>query len=231
MSMVREGLATQHDITSHNRPAGRSLRLKGDTTGATRQPGSRKGLLLSWVSTRRSHWNEVYPLSVSIDRTPDLGPRFGAVLKPIYRFEAVSMRFLGHDARWRPWIAYCTAIALLLPSVALLPAVDFESAAVHGYLAAAHSDLERDHAGGGSPERLSDLPGGATHPINHDCVPCQVIKFLATGFMPQADTALSPMSPGNAPPVDEPQQPPPIAGVALSPPIRAPPYPSFRRTS
>jgi hypothetical protein len=142
-------------------------------------------------------------------------------LKPIYRFEAASMRFPGR-ARWRSWTACCAAVALLLPSVALLPAVDFDSAAVRGPVA--HPDSDRDHASRDSGERLSDLPGGATHPINHDCIPCQVIKFLTTGFLPQAEFVPAPSGPGNVPPVDDLHQPQRLARVALIPPIRAPPY-------
>jgi hypothetical protein len=139
------------------------------------------------------------------------------------------MRFLARASRWRSWIACGAAVALVLPSVVLLPAagLGFESEVAHGQLVGVHSDAERDRAGWHSREQLSDLPGGPTHPINHDCPQCRVIKYLSTSVLPQADIALLPLAPGDAAPSDGLHQPPDIARVTLIPPIRAPPHPSL----
>jgi len=134
----------------------------------------------------------------------------------------VPRRSLARAARWRCRVAWCTAVALILPSVALLPAAstEFESDLAHD---AKHLSEERHHVAADGGERLSDIPGSLTHPINHDCAPCQVIKYLATSFLPQAELAPLPSGPIDAAPPDHLDQPQDSALVAVSPPIRAPP--------
>jgi hypothetical protein len=120
---------------------------------------------------------------------------------------------------WRSWVAWCAAVALILPSVALLPAVESEAAHVHS--SAGHGE----HAGaaGDGRLRLADVPGSPTHPVNHDCTPCQVIKYLTASVLPQPGFALSPWARKDAPPSDGRHPPREIVRVTVSPPIRAPP--------
>lgn len=141
---------------------------------------------------------------------------------PNYRSAVVPRRSLARAARWRSCVAWCTAVALILPSVALLPAAstEFESDVAHH---AEHLSAERDCAAAVGGDRLSDIPGSPTHPVNHDCAPCQVIKYLATSFLPQAGLAPLPSGPIDAAPSDRLHQPQDGARVAVSPPIRAPP--------
>ncbi|HEV2977771.1 MAG TPA: hypothetical protein VG425_09305 [Casimicrobiaceae bacterium] len=141
---------------------------------------------------------------------------------PSYRSTVMRRRSLARTARWRSCVAWCTAVALILPSVALIPApsAGFESDVARH---AEHLTAERDRAASEGGDRLSDVPGSPTHPVNHDCAPCQVIKYLATSFLPQAGLAPLPSGPIDAAPSDPLHQPREGARVAVSPPIRAPP--------
>lgn len=131
---------------------------------------------------------------------------------PSYRSTVVPRRRLACAARWRSCVAWCTAVVLVLPSAALIPAASagFESDVAH-------------HAASEGGNRLSDIPGSPTHPVNHDCAPCQVIKYLATSFLPQAGLAPLPSGPTDAAPSDRLHQSQEGARVAVLPPIRAPP--------
>ena len=147
-------------------------------------------------------------------------------MKPSSRIARALLRRPGRRSQWRFWVALGAAIALILPSVALLPgaSLEFEPKAAHDHSGAEHSHADRSGAGGDSRARMSDIPGSPTHPINHDCTPCQVIKYLTTSFLPRADIALLPPEFNDAPPTDSRHQPDDIGRVAVSPPIRAPPY-------
>jgi hypothetical protein len=153
----------------------------------------------------------------------DVRPRSEASLKPSYRITLGLLHRSARTGRWRCWVALCAAVSLILPSVALLPAASagFESEAAHVHHG---SSADRDDAAGDSREGLSDIPGSPTHPVNHDCTPCQVIKYLATSFLPQADLVVLPRELNDAPPPDRWHQPQDIVCVAVSPPIRAPPH-------
>lgn len=149
----------------------------------------------------------------------------GASLKPSYRTVLALLRRPARAERWRSWVASCAAAALILPSVALLPAAsDFGSEAAHVHPGAEHPGGDSDHAALDSRARLADIPGSSTHPVNHDCTTCQVIKYLATSFLPQADVAVVALEFNDAPPSTGRHRPPAILRVAVTPPIRAPPY-------
>jgi len=146
------------------------------------------------------------------------------MLKPSNRSAVWARRFVARTGRLRSCVAWGAAVALILPSIALLPAAStgFEDGAAHAHHAG-HRHAEHEHtAEGGS--RLSDIPGSPTHPVNHDCAPCQVIKYLTASYLPQAEPAQLPSGPAGAPPSERPHPPQNGARVAVSPPIRAPPH-------
>jgi hypothetical protein len=126
-------------------------------------------------------------------------------------------------------VALSAAVALILPSVVLQPAaiLHVESGAEHSHHDHHHHASEHAGADGNASRHahvaLSDIPGSPTHPVNHDCPECQVIKYLATSCLPQASAPLLPSQHNDAPPSDRCHQPREIGRVAVLPPIRAPP--------
>jgi hypothetical protein len=146
-----------------------------------------------------------------------------AALNPGYRTALASRRHPIRVSRWRSWVAWVAAVALILPSVALLPAA---SEVAHGHHGAHHAGAEGDGVAGAAGAHLVAIPGSPTHPVNHDCTPCQVLKYLATSVLPQADLALVLLERIDAPPSGG-RHPPQLAvRLAVAPPIRAPPSPS-----
>ena len=140
-----------------------------------------------------------------------------------YQTTFASGHRLFRVGRWQAWVALCAAVALILPSVALLPAASLglESEAGHAHHGAKY--VAHDGAAEDSGLRLADVPGSPTHPIDHDCAPCQIIKYLATGVLPQGDVVLSPVVLHHPLPSDGHRQLQAIVRVIVSPPIRAPP--------
>jgi len=122
---------------------------------------------------------------------------------------------------WRQMVAALALIALVFPSLGVLPWIAASS--VPGAVTIgqhAHGADERD---GPHQHDASDIPGSPLHPIDHDCFPCQVLAHLSrcTLFAPAIGAVAA------VPPC--PVQPPPIAvlrmaaSVANLPPVRAPP--------
>jgi len=130
----------------------------------------------------------------------------------------------GTPRGWRAWLIVYALLALAWPSTGALPwvVVDLadpvvaEAAPIHQHGAEPKKPLH-GHAG---------LPGSPTHPLDHDCAPCQVLKHLARCIL--ADTT----TPGAAPPAGSPVvacvaiEPRYASFVAALPPIRGPPLSS-----
>lgn len=119
---------------------------------------------------------------------------------------------------WRIWIATYVLAAIAWPSAGPLPWLVFEP----GDEAPAAAQLEAEGAAHRHHDD-ADTPGSPTHPLDHDCAQCKVLKHLARCFVP------APVAPTVAP-VAEPSLriytavAPPYASVtATRPPIRAPP--------
>ena len=83
--------------------------------------------------------------------------------------------------RWRTWAAWCAMAALVWNASTPLPWLlrdiesdtnDVSSAASDGHAHAAH---RFDGA---------DIPGSPTHPDDHDCAQCEVLKHLARCVVP-----------------------------------------------
>jgi hypothetical protein len=126
---------------------------------------------------------------------------------------------------WRLGVAWCALVALSWPSLGLLPWVldpGTDLLAAHAVIetsSAAHDDASaHDHAAD-----ASDIPGSPTHPADHDCFQCQVLKHLSRCTVAPLDPPAVNLPAGNS------VQPPVIAEtqfvghVAALPPVRAPP--------
>jgi hypothetical protein len=124
--------------------------------------------------------------------------------------------------RLRSAVAWTVTAALLLPALFSLTASNPEwvlgiepSERESGAHAAAHhgtADHEKSH---------SDIPGAPDHPADHNCAPCQVLKYLAC-YLPESPLALPSSTHYSAPPGDRAVQQRP-GDVASLPPSRAPP--------
>jgi hypothetical protein len=122
-------------------------------------------------------------------------------------------------------VASCALIAVAWPSLGVLPLIALESVP-HQHIVApneidpdggAHSPKNHRHAD------ASDIPGSPTHPADHDCFQCQVLKHLSRCVLSQ------PPAPDIALPAGCTVQPEARAQsqheghVAFLPPVRAPP--------
>jgi hypothetical protein len=130
--------------------------------------------------------------------------------------------------RWRSWVAACAVIALAWPSLGLLPWVGMDLGAP-GH-AVAH-EREDSAAGLSSPthghERdASEIPGSPTHPADHDCFQCQVLKHLSRCALPLLDLPTVPLQAGCAVQPGSKVESQLTARVASLPPARGPPLPS-----
>jgi hypothetical protein len=119
---------------------------------------------------------------------------------------------------WRVWLATYALVAIAWPSAGTLPWLLFE----HGDEAPAAADFEADGVAHRHHE-AADVPGSPTHPLDHDCAQCKVLKHLGRCVVP------APVAPGAVPLAGAPLPvcaalAPRYASVAAErPPIRAPP--------
>jgi hypothetical protein len=119
-------------------------------------------------------------------------------------------------------------IALAWPSLGLLPWVGMDLA-VPGH-AVAH-EREDSVAGLTSPAHdhgrdASEIPGSPTHPDDHDCFQCQVLKHLTRCALPLLDVPTVPLPAGCVVQPDSTVESQLTARIASLPPARAPPLPS-----
>jgi hypothetical protein len=77
---------------------------------------------------------------------------------------------------WRFWLAVYVLLAIAWPAAGPIPWVVLERSSAH------HAAAERE----AGPARFArhtheahDIPGSPTHPLDHDCAQCQVLKHLA----------------------------------------------------
>ncbi|HEX7271948.1 MAG TPA: hypothetical protein VF420_07345 [Casimicrobiaceae bacterium] len=80
---------------------------------------------------------------------------------------------------WRTWLVCYALVALAWPSLGPLPWLAEMAAhrafAVEAEQAGAASILAHDHR----DDDASSIPGSPTHPFDHDCLQCQVLKHLS----------------------------------------------------
>ena len=127
-----------------------------------------------------------------------------------------------HRARcWCRALAACAFIALALPSLG--PVSWLLSPHVTRAHAAQRHQADSEHANEHGYVDASAIPGSPTHPADHDCAECQVLKHLSRCILavPAIDFAVSPPAALAAQPIGV--RLPEIQDPALLPPVRAPP--------
>ena len=78
--------------------------------------------------------------------------------------------------RFRALVARVLLLALLLPGVFALTSPDPQ------WLLGVERGPAAHHHADGTAHRHSAIPGSAGHPADHECAPCQVLKYLAVGL-------------------------------------------------
>jgi len=83
---------------------------------------------------------------------------------------------------WRACVAWCALVALAWPSLGPLPWLvhDFADHLPGAYV---HSHAEADHDDDHHAGALS-IPGSPTHPADHNCPECEVLKHLSRCVLP-----------------------------------------------
>jgi hypothetical protein len=70
----------------------------------------------------------------------------------------------------------------------------------------------------------SDIPGSPTHPADHDCFPCQMLKHLSRCAPPQLDPPAIPLQSGCAVEPHGQLEPQWAGHIVALPPARGPPF-------
>ena len=142
--------------------------------------------------------------------------------------EALPMRkaFTAQAFRrnpWRAWLAAYVLLALVWPAIGPLPwLIDFAPAS-HYADDSVSQGASDEHAGLHSHHDASEIPGSPTHPDDHNCFQCEVIKHLARCVPSDGAFPTVALFTGHSP------QPPlrietlRAAFVVTRPPIRGPP--------
>jgi hypothetical protein len=136
----------------------------------------------------------------------------------IFRMTSASARYQFRRG-WRSFVASAALVALAWPSLGPLPWVATAGLHHHDVAlqdAAAGSDANDDHYG-------SDVPGSPTHPADHDCFQCQVLKYLARCVLAQPPAPDASLPAGCAVQPEARAQSQHARALAFLPPVRAPP--------
>jgi len=146
-------------------------------------------------------------------------------VSPTHRLKRPSRRDLPRRGRWRSWIASYALLALSWPSLGLLPWVGMDLTAIDhaAEQQTPHSHATPSPAAHEHSRDASDIPGSPSHPTDHDCFQCQVLKHLARCVVPQLDSPTV-VLPSGCPVRPRDQLESQIAGrTAPLPPARGPP--------
>jgi hypothetical protein len=122
---------------------------------------------------------------------------------------------------WRTWLVAYLLLAVAWPSTGPLPWLVLEA----GEHVAAGSTLDHDRYGhtADAAQRASDVPGSPTHPLDHHCAQCEVLKHLARCVLPAPVEASVPTPPGDPVVASVEVEPRCASFTATRPPIRGPP--------
>jgi len=123
-------------------------------------------------------------------------------------------------------VVRCALIALAWPSLGALPWVAVELAphqhpVAQGEENAPNGSLPQGHR----HQDASDIPGSPTHPADHDCAQCQVLKHLSRCalVLPQVPVVALPAR-GPVRPVARAESQYDLHQIAALPPVRGPPF-------
>lgn len=104
--------------------------------------------------------------------------RLGFVIRVFAKTSFLAAR---PSARWRMCVCCSVLLALVWPSLGSLPWALAELAP--GYHVLGHEDAEDEPSSASTGAHVhgdaSDVPGSPTHPLDHDCAQCQVLKHLS----------------------------------------------------
>src|SRR2546423_6656263 len=89
----------------------------------------------------------------------------------------------GTPRGWRAWLMIYARVAVAWPSTGALPWVLMDHA---DHVVVDALDREHPMPPAKPTHENAGLPGSPTHPLDHDCAPCQVLKHLARRIL--ADT-------------------------------------------
>ena len=137
---------------------------------------------------------------------------------------SLATRFARH--RWRRVLLAYTALALAWTAFGPLPWVILEFAPANLFAASAVDDATHDSTHDADAPHHHDgsaIPGSPTHPVDHDCFQCEVIKHLSRCILPDACTPTVPSHAVASVRVDLRIELPHTGAVAPHPPIRGPP--------
>ena len=103
---------------------------------------------------------------------------------------------------WRSLFAWYVLLAVAWPASGPLPWLALEHGALHAadmHRAQHHAaEQDADDKGFALAEREDgDVPGSPTHPLDHDCAQCQVLKHLARCVLPVVVAVVVPPPAGN----------------------------------
>lgn len=124
-----------------------------------------------------------------------------------------------HSRAWHACIAWCALVAVAWPSLGPLPFL------VHDLVPHEHRNGAHARADDDGRFDASSVPGSPTHPVDHDCPECEVLKHLSRCVLPTLAVAI--VAPVVVSVVTERVVAvrPPAQVVAHLPPARAPPLP------
>jgi hypothetical protein len=167
--------------------------------------------------------NVVLPFAFSDPMAPSVVHNLAAPKQHL--IGTLSRRHPWRD-HWRSWVACCVVIALAWPSLGLMPWVGMDLGA-HGHVVA----HEREDSAAGSSSTAhdhdaSEIPGSPTHPADHDCFQCQVLKHLSRCVLPLLDVPTVPLQAGCAVQPGSKVESQLTTRIASIPPARGPPLPS-----
>jgi hypothetical protein len=155
--------------------------------------------------------------------------RFAMRRRPFQSMSPVSpqlhaQRRVLRRGRWRSWVASCALAALVWPALGPLPWLDLDLALDENAATLQPALSDTSHAMHEQRTDASEIPGSPTHPVDHDCFQCQVLKHLARCVLALPATPALPALAGAPVAPSFRAAAPHAPRLAALPPARGPPF-------